>query len=394
MTISVPMFTQDQVYPSWMLRRQLASERTAGVANPSTDLIVSAASGLQVSISSGTGYVQQNTVSQEGVADAGLYYVFNDGPVNPYNTVSAPLAYPRIDILVLRVYDIVEQASTGSSFARVEWVQGVETNGANLTNFAGMPSPPNNSLGLASVLQTPGETSIAPGNILNWSIDSLLVGGKQPGEKIESFSSSYVGALPAVGGTASRIINARMFAKIGTAFGTGDGATTFGLPDWRGRATVGSGQGTNLTNRTLGQTGGEETHQLSVGELAQHNHTLTDPGHAHTINDPGHGHVLNDPQHQHTFSGAYVAVTSTPGGFVGLQAVSGNGFAAPAAGANNQIGSYTATAGSPTGITMNGAYTGIGVNVGGTNISLANAGSNTAHNNMQPFGVASVFIKV
>ncbi|WP_292065995.1 tail fiber protein [Brevundimonas sp. UBA7664] len=36
------------------------------------------------------------------------------------------------------------------------------------------------------------------------------------------------------GGTASRVDDARLFAKFGTTYGVGDGATTFGLPEWRG----------------------------------------------------------------------------------------------------------------------------------------------------------------
>jgi len=66
---------------------------------------------------------------------------------------------------------------------------------------------------------------------------------------------------------------AALFAVIGTRFG-GD-ASSFRLPDLRGRVAIGSGQGAGLTDRSLGQAFGSESHKLTVGELAQHSHTGT-----------------------------------------------------------------------------------------------------------------------
>jgi microcystin-dependent protein len=63
-----------------------------------------------------------------------------------------------------------------------------------------------------------------------------------------------------------------LFGAIGYTWGgSGD---TFNVPDLRGRAPIGSGQGSGLTNRTLAQKGGEETHQLTVAEMPSHSHTL------------------------------------------------------------------------------------------------------------------------
>lgn len=73
--------------------------------------------------------------------------------------------------------------------------------------------------------------------------------------------------------TVSRTTYAALFAAIGTTFGAGDGSTTFGLPDARGRAPVGTGTGPSLTARALGATGGAETHQLSITEMPAHTHT-------------------------------------------------------------------------------------------------------------------------
>ena len=46
----------------------------------------------------------------------------------------------------------------------------------------------------------------------------------------------------------------------------------FRIPDFRGRTTLGAGQGPNLTNRLLGSQVGEETHTLSIQEMPSHNH--------------------------------------------------------------------------------------------------------------------------
>jgi len=75
------------------------------------------------------------------------------------------------------------------------------------------------------------------------------------------------------GHAVSRTDFAGLYAVIGTTFGVGDGSTTFNLPDMRGRVAVGVGQQTGGTDFTLGLTGGEETHQLTVAELASHAHT-------------------------------------------------------------------------------------------------------------------------
>jgi len=51
--------------------------------------------------------------------------------------------------------------------------------------------------------------------------------------------------------------NTALFSLLGTTYG-GDGRTTFGLPDLRGRVAVHMGQGPGLTGRILGEMGGAE----------------------------------------------------------------------------------------------------------------------------------------
>jgi microcystin-dependent protein len=88
--------------------------------------------------------------------------------------------------------------------------------------------------------------------------------------------------------------NETLFNLIGTMYG-GDGQSTFGLPDLRGRMPIHFGQGPGLSqNYQQAETGGTESVTLTVNQLPVHTHTLmasSDPGNA---TGPG-GNVLSNP---------------------------------------------------------------------------------------------------
>jgi len=65
-----------------------------------------------------------------------------------------------------------------------------------------------------------------------------------------------------------------LFSIIGTSYG-GDGMTTFGLPDLRGRVPIHVGSGPGLSTYTLGQKGGSES--------TTHAHSTTDEVHSHEL---------------------------------------------------------------------------------------------------------------
>jgi microcystin-dependent protein len=67
--------------------------------------------------------------------------------------------------------------------------------------------------------------------------------------------------------------NTALFSVLGDRYG-GDGKSTFRLPDLRGRVAIGAGEGEQLTPRLLGETGGEEEHQLTPGEMPVHAHAF------------------------------------------------------------------------------------------------------------------------
>ncbi|AUC82625.1 phage tail protein [Lacinutrix sp. Bg11-31] len=63
-----------------------------------------------------------------------------------------------------------------------------------------------------------------------------------------------------------------LFSLLGTSYG-GDGRTTFGLPDLRGRVPVHAGDGPGLPSARLGQKGGEAAVTLNVNQIPAHNHS-------------------------------------------------------------------------------------------------------------------------
>ncbi|MCK0127774.1 tail fiber protein [Erythrobacter sp. F6033] len=68
--------------------------------------------------------------------------------------------------------------------------------------------------------------------------------------------------------------NQSLFSLLGTMYG-GDGRTTFGLPDLRGRAPISTGTGAGLPNYTQGSLGGSTNFTLTEATMPSHSHTGT-----------------------------------------------------------------------------------------------------------------------
>ncbi len=89
-------------------------------------------------------------------------------------------------------------------------------------------------------------------------------------------SQAPVGYLICDGSAVSRTTYQNLFAVIGTTYGAGDGETSFNLPDLRGRTPIGVGSNDNDVHTfTLGNTGGEYEHTLTIGEMPEHDHELS-----------------------------------------------------------------------------------------------------------------------
>jgi microcystin-dependent protein len=68
--------------------------------------------------------------------------------------------------------------------------------------------------------------------------------------------------------------NTALFSLLGTTYG-GDGRTTFGLPDLRGRVPLSAGQAPGMSSYTLGEQGGAEGQALTIQQMPSHTHQAT-----------------------------------------------------------------------------------------------------------------------
>lgn len=129
----------------------------------------------------------------------------------------------------------------------------------------------------------------APGNVPLVGADVSIV---HPGcVSFFAMSVAPAGWLKANGALVSRATYAALFAVIGTTYGAGDGATTFGLPDLRGEfvrgfddsrgadtgRVFGSTQGTAMMDHAhKSQTAGGGTANLRISTLADGNGAVND----------------------------------------------------------------------------------------------------------------------
>ncbi len=101
--------------------------------------------------------------------------------------------------------------------------------------------------------------------------------------------------------------NEALFSLLGTIYG-GDGRTTFGLPDMRGRIALHQGTGPGLSKRDLGSKKGGEEVTLTTNQLASHTHDFNANKEAATggapqgkvVAAPGGGMRIYEPAAQNT----------------------------------------------------------------------------------------------
>ncbi len=154
-----------------------------------------------------------------------------------------------------------------------------------------------------------------------------------PGDvKTTARPAADTGWLMCDGSAVSRSTYGALFAAIGVTYGAGDGATTFNLPDLRGRVVVGpdsmgtaAGAAGRLPSslRALGQAGGAETHAHAGGSLvaADHVHGIGAASRG-TASSPttGGGEATAYTNHVHTIAASGgLAVSGSSASAVGLQ---------------------------------------------------------------------------
>ena len=112
--------------------------------------------------------------------------------------------------------------------------------------------------------------------------------------------------------------NDALFSLLGTIYG-GDGRTTFGLPDLRGRIPIHAGSGPGLSPRRLGAKAGTEAVTLTVNQLPSHSHRLSGSSSLANESRP-EGNVLGSDLVQDLYRGG-----SIPPGNMNSQAITSVG---------------------------------------------------------------------
>ncbi len=192
-----------------------------------------------------------------------------------------------------------------------------------------------------------------------WLIAATTTSVLSPGMMLpNAASSSPTGWSEANGALVSRAANSALFNVTNTAFGAGDGSTTFALPDTRGRTVAGFSSALTQFD-TLGETGGTKTHALTTAEMPSHSH----PEDSHNHSQNAHGHTFDGGPGGHT------AVTNFAGAADAMGVFS---FAPSHIWTTNGYGAtWSAEAGT--------ASNNLGA---GANFAT---GSGQAHNNLQPY---------
>ena len=288
---------------------------------------------------------------------------------------------------------------------------------------AAIPAP---AAGLL-VYQTDGTSGYYFYNGSGWT--SLSQQAAVPAGTVSSFVgiNAPSGYLICDGSAVSRTTYAALFSVIGTTYGSGNGSTTFNLPDMKGRKLIGRNI-SDASYDTMGEKGGAKAHTLSLAEIHSHRHAVNPPSatsstianHTHSVNPPSttsgnqsanHNHSAKPPAtrtnskyHRHDmriqtdwtsypYAGSWGASSSVPG-FRGKNTKTTTMFYTvdvPAFNTGNNSASHTHT----TDIAAFNSF-----NAGGHNHTLdigsfysGYAGSGNAYNVLDTYVVANYMIK-
>jgi microcystin-dependent protein len=267
------------------------------------------------------------------------------------------------------------------------------------------PPGPQGPTGVTEVYEQPGQPASTNVGALWIDTDETppiwadYPAGAITGEiKAWPISTPPSGYLVCDGAAVSRSTYSTLFGVIGTAWGAGDGSTTFNLPDLRGKVPVGYDASQTEFN-AVGKMGGAKTVTLAAAEMPVHSHTVNSHSHGggihgHSFTQPTISaitHSLVLPNHVHGGPGGinfsyYATVGPGRGGMDGsdmsYQLTTGNPTTLP--GIGGSINTPTASGGA----VQNSAAI-INAEAPGTN----NQGGGGAHNNLQPYATLLYIIK-
>jgi microcystin-dependent protein len=189
--------------------------------------------------------------------------------------------------------------------------KGLLTPRLTATQRAGISNPATGLL----VYQTDGSSGFYYYNGSSWIDLPNTSNSSVPTGTVMSFagSSAPTGWLLCDGSAINRTTYANLFTAIGSTYGSGNGSTTFNLPDLRGRTifgvdNMGGTSANRLTttggvsaNNTLGATCGAQSITLTTPNLPTHNHTFT--GDQSTTSSNSHTHDYQDAYFAESLSG-------------------------------------------------------------------------------------------
>jgi microcystin-dependent protein len=187
-------------------------------------------------------------------------------------------------------------------------------------------------------------------------------------------ATAPTGWLLCEGQAVSRSEYSRLFNAIGTAYGNGNGSTTFNIPNLKGRVPVGR-DSSQTEFDSLGETGGEKTVAISAAQMPTHSHT---------------GSTGSSGSHAHTGTTGFGNAA-----FHRLVYRAGSGRA------NNHVTGYDGSGGfgdaTDTNYPMQAHTHSFTTSTDGSHthsFTTDNAGSGQAHQNLQPYVVLNYIIKV
>ena len=227
----------------------------------------------------------------KGITTSGNIELDADGGIIKFKDNGTEIAYIQNSSSSLQIQSIVSDGDI--KFRGSDGGSGIDAlvldmSEAGNATFNGTITTPGLTLGSTAITATGAELNYTDGVTSNiqTQIDSVIPSGTV---LPYAGSSAPTGFLLCYGQAVSRSTYAALFTALddGATYGTGDGSSTFNVPDLRGRVVagqddMGGSSGDNLTGLsggvngdTLGATGGSQSHTITIAEMPAHTHTVT-----------------------------------------------------------------------------------------------------------------------